>query len=163
MVKTLTANHHGFAFSWNDGGHSEGLRAAGPITKYYPAAKFARNRSYPAFGNSSIDHNMGNGSKEDGDREGGVNLGFDWKDVVDEERHWSVSLSNELARSEMTVDVTPRRCQKFKARPGEKFRWISSAGDSGTVTADQAGLVTVPTVVIKPESKTTLTIRRTGG
>jgi hypothetical protein len=63
----------------------------------------------------------------------------------------------------MTVDVTPRRCQKFKTRPGETFRWISSTGDSGTVTADQAGLVTVPRLVIKPESKTTLTIRRPGG
>ena len=111
----------------------------GPITKYYPAAKFARNRSYPAFGNSSIDHNMGNGSKEDGDREGGINLGFDWKDVVDEEGKWSVTVSNDLAKEAMTVDVTPRRCQKFKLKPGTECKWTTSTGASGTVDRRPVG------------------------
>ena len=90
MVKALTAARHGFAFSWNNGGHSEGGRAMAPINKYYPAEKFARNRSYPAFGNSSIDHKLGNGDPKDGDLEGGINLGFDWKDVIDEQAKWSV-------------------------------------------------------------------------
>jgi hypothetical protein len=59
MVKAMTEAHHGFAFAWNNGGHGEGGRAMQMITKYYPAEKFARQRSYPAFGNSSIDDNMG--------------------------------------------------------------------------------------------------------
>jgi len=159
MVKALTANHHGFAFSWNDGGHSEGGRALGPITRYYPAAKFARNRSYPAFGNSSLDHDLGKGGKEDGAREGGINLGFDWKDVIDEENKWSIAVSNELAKEAMTVDVTPRRCQKFKLKPGAECKWTTSTGASGTVAADQWGLVTVPKVVIKAEMGTVLTIQ----
>lgn len=158
MVKALTANHHGFAFSWNDGGHSEGGRAMGPITKYYPASKFARNRSYPAFGNSSIDHDLGNGSKEAGAREGGINLGFDWKDVVDEERKWSITISNDLAKEAMTVDVTPRRCQKFKLKPGDECKWTTSTGAKGTVTAGKWGLVTVPKVAIKAGMGTVLTI-----
>jgi hypothetical protein len=159
MVKAMTAAHHGFAFSWNNGGHSEGGRAMGLISKYYPAEKFARNRSYPAFGNSSIDHNMGNGDPKDGDLEGGINLGFDWKDIVDEPDRWSVSLSNDLAKKEMTVDVTPRRSQRFKLRAGETCRWTSSTDAAGTITADAHGLVTVRAVVIRPGGWTTLTIR----
>ena len=101
MVKALTAAHHGFAFSWNNGGHSEGGRAMAAITKYYPAEKFARNRSYPAFGNSSLDHKMGNGDPKDGDLEGGINLGFDWKDVRRRRRTSGRStLSNDLAKDD---------------------------------------------------------------
>jgi hypothetical protein len=159
MVKALTANHHAFAFAWNDGGHGEGARPMASITKHYPASKFARNRSYPAFGNSSLDHNLGNGSKEEGDREGGVNLGFEWKDVVDEEGKWSVTVSNDLAKETMTVDVTPRRCQKFKLKPGAECKWTTSTGASSTVSADKWGLVTVPKVVIKAGTGTVLTIQ----
>jgi hypothetical protein len=158
MVKTLTANHHGFAFSWNDGGHSEGPRAMGVISKYYPADKFPRNRSYPAFGNSSIDHKMGNGDKLDGDLVGGINLGFDWKDVIDEEGKWSVTVSNDLVKETMTVDVTPRRCQKFKLNPGAECKWTTSTGATGMVIADTWGLVTVPKVAIKAGLGTVLTI-----
>lgn len=159
MVQALTANHHGFCFAWNDGGHSEGGRPMSTITKYYPASKFARNRSYPAFGNSSIDHRLGNGSKEDGDREGGVNLGFDWKEPSDEESKWSVTISNELAKEAMTVDLTPRRCQKFKLKPGTKCSWMASTGERGTAIADTHGLVTISKVGIKPGAATELTIQ----
>jgi predicted esterase len=159
MVNALTANHHGFCFDWNDGGHSEGGRPMSTIQKYYPASKFARNRSYPAFGNSSIDSKLGSGSKDEGDREGGINLGFDWKDVVDEEGRWSVTISNDLAKEAMTVDVTPRRCQKLKLKPGTECKWTASTGASGTVTADKWGLVTVPRVAIKAGTGTVLTIQ----
>lgn len=160
MVKAMTASHHGFAFSWNNGGHSEGGKSAALISKYYPTEKFARNQSYPAFGNSSIDSKMGSGDPKEGDLEGGINLGFDWKDVVDEQEKWSVTISNELAKEEMTVDVTPRRGQKFKPRAGEKYRWSSSTGGSGTITTDEHGVVTVPKLLIKGGLATALTIQK---
>lgn len=158
MVKALTAARHGFAFSWNNGNHGGGGAAMQAITKYYPAEKFARNRSYPAFGNSSINNLMGNGDPKDGDLEGGINLGFDWKGVLDTEAKWSIQLTNALAKAEMTVDVTPRRCQKFKLRPDEKVRWTTSLGGSGEVTADAQGLVTVGKVVIRPGQETVLVL-----
>ena len=171
MVKALTASRHGFAFAWNNGNHSSGSAPMGRVMKYYGPGKFARNRSYPAFGNSSLDDNLGNGDPADGDlgnddpKQGptqvfGINLGFAWSDVVDEEQRWSATLSNDLCQAEMTVDVTPRRCQRFKPRPGQTFTWTNSAGGAGTVTADQWGLVTVAKVAIKPGAATTLAIRR---
>jgi poly(3-hydroxybutyrate) depolymerase len=160
MVKTMTDAKHGFAFAWNNGGHSEGGRAMQQIDRYYPAAKFARDKSYPAFGNSSVNDDMGTGDPKDGDLEGGINLGFDWKDVRDEEGKWSARLSNALAKKDMTADVTPRRGQKFRPKPGDKFTWTDSHGNTGAAVADKNGLVTVTAVKIKPGAETTLTIER---
>ncbi len=161
MVRALTEGRHGFAFSWNNGGHdSIGGSAMRELTRYYPAGKFALGRSYPAFGNSSIDSDMGRGERDDGDLVGGVNLGFDWSDVADQPDRWSAKVSNALAKVEMTVDVTPRRCQKFKPKPGEKLKWTSSLGGAGEAVADRWGLVTVPKVIIKPGAPTELTISR---
>jgi len=170
MVKAMTANHHGFAFAWNDGDHAGGVQALYNVTNYYGEQLFALNQSYPAFGNSSINDDIGSGEMEevvdgkwhrvvqDGQREGGINLGFAWKILADEELKWAVTLSNDLAKVEMTVDVTPRRCQKFKTKAGDKFKWANTAGGNGEVTADAWGLVTVEKVKIRPGAETTLTI-----
>lgn len=160
MVKALTAARHGFAFAWNDGDHSSGSQPMSLISKFYPPEKFARNQSYPAFGNSSLDQKLGNGDPKDGDLEGGINLGFDWKDVIDQEDKWSVRMTNELAKADMTVDVTPRRCQKFKVKPGDRVRWSSSTGDSGTVTTDPAGHITILQFKLRPTTDAVLTITR---
>lgn len=158
MVRALTAARHGFAFAWNNGDHSSGAEPMAKVTKFYPAELFARNRSYPAFSNSSLDQKLGSGDPGDGDLEGGINLGFRWDEIVDEAGQWSVRLSNDLAQSDMTVDVTPRRCQKFHPRPGDAFRWTTSGGASGTIAADPSGLVTVKKVVLAPNEKAVLTI-----
>ncbi len=163
MVKAMTEAKHGFAFAWNNGGHSEGGAAMQAINKFYPAEKFARDRSYPAFGNSSINDKMGTGDPKEGDLEGGINLGFDWKEIKDEDGKWSARLSNGLAKKDMTVDVTPRRCQKFRPKPGDKFTWTDSAGNTGAVVADRHGLVTVKSVVIQPGAETVLKIERVTG
>jgi hypothetical protein len=160
MVRAMAEARHGFAFAWNNGDHGGGGRAMQPITKYYPAEKFALNRSYPAFRYSSIDSDMGDGDPQRGDLEGGINLGFDWNDVRDDEHSWSIAISNELAREPMTADVTPRRLQRFKPRPGDAVRWSTSTGDSGSAVVDKAGLVTVPRVRILPNVPTVLTLSR---
>lgn len=158
MVRALTRNHHGFAFAWNNGDHSSGSKPMSMIHEDYPARKFARNRSYPAFGNSSIDQDPGPGDPKEGDLEGGINLGFDWKDVVDEERGWTATISNTRAKAEMTVDVTPRRCQKFRPKPGDSLKWSASSGASGVVAAGASGLVTIEKLRLNPGEPTTLQI-----
>lgn len=172
MVRALTAGRHGFAFAWNNGNHSTGAAAMREVMRWYPPEKFARNLSYPSFSNSSIDGHPGTGEVEapEGNRvrrvlnddngalEGGINLGFVWTDLVDEGDKWSVSLSNELAEEEMTVDVTPRRCQKFIPRNGEHLKWTDSAGGGGTIAVDRTGLVTVQHLKIMPGQMTVLTI-----
>jgi len=156
VARALTAGHHGFGFGWDNGGHGSAHTQFNLLRKYYPAKLFALNKSYPAFGNSSIDDDPG----PDGPKEGYMNVGFVWKDVADEEGTWSAVISNGEAKEDMTVDVTPRRCQKFKPEPGAAVTWSNSAGGEGTVTVDPHGLVTVEKVVIKHGSETKLTLKK---
>ncbi len=156
MVKALTKNHHGFGFGWDNKGHGSAKKQFRLLKKYYPWTLFALNVSYPAFGNSSIDDDIG----PDGPDEGYVNVGFVWKDVVDEAGKWSAKISNAEAKKDMTADVTPRRCQKFKVKRGEKLKWTNSAGGTGTVTADKWGLVTIEKVKIPHGKEITLAIAR---
>jgi hypothetical protein len=155
-VKALLENHHGFAFGWDNGTHGSAKKQFRKLCEYYPWHRFALNLSYPAFSNSSIDDDIG----PDGPKEGYINLGFVWTDPVDEAGKWESTISNAEAKADMTVDVTPRRCQKFKPAPGEKLDWKSSLGDAGTVEVDGHGLVTVPGVRIELGKKTTLSIIR---
>ena len=96
---------------------------------------------------------------DNGAGEGGINLGFVWTDVVDEEKTWSVTLRNDLAKDEMTVDVTPRRCQHFSPGLGERVTWLTSDGHKGTVTVDKWGLATVTRVKLSPDRETVLTLK----
>ena len=163
MVRALTVAHRGFAFGWNNGNHGAGGDQMRVLLKTYPAEKFSLDQSYPAFSHSSLDNNLGNGDPENGDKEGGINLGFAWSDPIDTTDEWEVTISNALAATPMTVDVTPRRIQHFRLPPGGSARWQSSSGASGTVVADKDGLVTIPGVTIKPGRGTTLTISSPGG
>lgn len=160
LARALATRRHGFAFAWNNGDHSSGAEPMRHILKYYAPDKFARGQSYPAFSNSSLDQDPGKGPPTEGDLEGGINLGFAWKDVVDEPGQWSLQVANDLAKNDMTVDITPRRLQKFAVKPGEKLRWTTSTGDSGTVEADRRGLVTIARVKIAPGRETSLKITR---
>jgi hypothetical protein len=159
MVKALTRNRHGFGFGWDNKGHGSARVQFEKLKQYYPPQLFALNRSYPAFGNSSIDDDLG----PNGPDEGYVNVGFAWKDVVDEAGKWSATISNGEAKADMTADVTPRRCQNFKPAAGEKLRWTSSSGAAGDATADQWGLVTVEKLAIPLGKPVTLTIQKAGG
>lgn len=164
MVQAMNAGRHGFAFAWNDGDHATGSREPkAVIQRWYPPELFARNQSYPAFSNSSIDDDLGDGDPENGDASGGINLGFAWTVEADEEASWRVEISNELATEGMTVDVTPRRLQSFRATPDSEFEFsVAMDGSmvrSGTVAADANGLITVTGVAISPSRNTVITIR----
>jgi len=50
-----------------------------------------------------------------------------------------------------TVDITPRRLQKFKPQPNAAYSWTASAGQSGEITADGDGLITAPSVKVTTE------------
>lgn len=158
MVAALTASHHGFAFLWNDGDHSGTVQIAAQIRAMYPPQMFSRATSYPAFGHSSIDNDLGDGSPDSGALSGGINLGFSWTAVVDQPHQWSATISNSVATAAMTVDVTPRNCQQFHLQPGDAVTWTASSGGSGSVQADAWGLATVSQLVIPAGGSTVLTL-----
>ncbi|MCR4416027.1 MAG: hypothetical protein NUV77_26725, partial [Thermoguttaceae bacterium] len=104
--------------------------------------------------------------RADGDAEGQVNLYLFWKthDLIDRADRWEMTagLVAKAPRDECTADITPRRCQGFKPRPGQRVRWTNTqagqteAIQSGEAKADRWGLVTLEQVRL---SKATNRIR----
>jgi len=131
------------------------------------------DQSLPAFTNCSLDNDPGTGSKlktpieitisnesrkdiYDGDSVGQINLYLYWdtETVVDTPERWemTVALTAKAPEEQCTVDVTPRRLQKFNSRPGAKYIWSNTSEDkkiqTGEVRADKWGLFTLKRVIV---------------
>jgi len=157
------------AFTARHGGVWSGTPLAGTIMP----AKIRRDQSLPAFGNCSLDGMPGDGDMSnnggvgsDGDVVADLNgfLLWDPDTIVDEPDRWQMTVYlyagdpkyNRPGAPEdsCTVDLTPRRCQRFKAQPGQRFSWTNtSLADgkviqSGVASADQFGLVTMENLTI---------------
>ena len=112
-----------------------------------------RDQSLPAFGNCSLDDNIGDGELGSGRAFGQINGYLVWETatLVDEPGAYEITayLWGTAPLPECTADLTPRRCQKFKAKPGEEFRWTSVSladgkqAQAGLAAADAHGLVTI--------------------
>jgi hypothetical protein len=174
FIGAMKETRRAFAAVWMSNG--PGL-ARGVCSDMVPKIKL--HQSLPAFSNCSLDTSpqtdRPRGSYRPGrydedfqkyaDKEGGINLYQRWdpNNIVDEPKTWAVTiwLVSPNKRGEFgsptdsaTMDVTARRCQKFKAEPGEQFFWTNtSLRDariiaSGEVKADRWGLVTVDHIVV---------------
>lgn len=126
--------------------------------------RFRLDRSWPAFSRCSWNGKPGNGTASSADSIGTINGYLDWEPVVaDSATGWEVTLLTRkletqfgtlAAPESLTVDVTPRRTQRFRPAPGSTIAWSAvrlSDGavlQTGTATVDAAGLVTVPQVKV---------------
>jgi hypothetical protein len=105
----------------------------------------------------------------DGVAKGQLNGYLWWRTdgVVDTKRAWemTVLLKPDAPKGTCTVDLTPRRLQQLKPRPGERFTWTNSSDGegreiaSGEVTADKWGLVTLQRLTVG-KAGSRITIRR---
>jgi hypothetical protein len=158
LADALKGCHYGFSFIWSNGKHESATAALeNTLLQQYQTA-FARNISYPAFTNFSLDNDYGHGNPVDGALVGCVNCGWKWKVISDTATSWSASFSNSQATKQTTTEVTPRNTQLFKIQPGTSLNWHTSVGQKGVVVADSYGLVTVKGVEVHPGTETILTI-----
>ena len=158
FLKALQETKRPHLFVWGQSGH--GQRAAMPLDggERVNPLDIRTDQSLPAFSACSLDDNPGNGDAKDGDPKGQVNLHLYWetKDIVDEPASWemTVGLAPKAPGDQCTVSVTPRRCQKFKPKAGEKLKWTNTALNenkevqSGEASADEHGLVTLEKAVV---------------
>ena len=125
--------------------------------------KIRLNQTLPAFGNCSLDGNLGNGDLANGDTFGSQLNGYllwDTESIVDEKDKWEMTVwltegdnrgTGAAPLPECTVDITPRRCQAFKR---QTFKWTNTdlttqeVVAQGVVTADKWGLVTVEQALV---------------
>ena len=127
------------------------------------------DQSLPAFTRCSLDDIPGNGDPTNGDDAGQINAYLYWEteDLVDTESRWEITVGiiDKAPEEYCMVDITPRRCQQFKLNANEICTWenvdISSGEviESGQVTADENGLITIPQIKVG-KSKNRIVINR---
>ena len=154
LYRALQARRQGCLVAWNDGAHPEvdGLLPADvKRAATVGMARFALNRSYPAFSRASHDSNPGNGDNSDGDIVGFINRGLTWDDPVETPTRYEVLISGAADAVElpMAVDITPRRCQAFRLNPGQACLAVNTDAAGKTIQslhleADEHGRVTFP-------------------
>ena len=122
-----------------------------------------RTDSVPAFTNCTLDDNPGIGLGWDPGGQINAYLCAEPRTQVDQPGRWEMTVylyggdsrgRDSAPLDTCTADVTARRCQQFKAKPGEKFTWTNKSiaenkdVQTGTAEADEHGLVTAKNVVI---------------
>jgi hypothetical protein len=137
--------------------------------------EFRRDQSVPAFGNCSLDDNLGSGELGTGLAFGQVNGYLLWESatVVDEPGFYEITvmLSGGDAHGRgaapldaCTVDLTPRKCRKFKPAAGALCQWTNTrlvdgrVLQSGTIEVDRFGLATIRALTVT-EQKHRITVR----
>jgi pimeloyl-ACP methyl ester carboxylesterase len=132
------------------------------------------NLSFPAFSKFSKNDNPGTGAGDavgtdndlgnntyDGDPAGGLNRFLRWNSntIRDTATEWSIEIKLSSGNagykggSTETVNVTPRRLQKFPLKPGAAYTWKTGSGESGRQTADADGVLTIQGVRVSTDWK----------
>jgi hypothetical protein len=155
-------------FVWGQSGHGQRAQLPVSLSDRYMPLDLRTDQSQPAFTGCSLDGKPGRGDPQDGDPAGQCNLYLFWDtpNVVDRADAWemTVGLVDKAPADSCTVDITPRRVQRFKPEPGTEVRWTNTslrdkqAVQSGRAVVDQLGLITVPKVRVD-KGKTRLAIR----
>jgi hypothetical protein len=134
--------------------------AKAPVEDAIRAGKIRirRNESLPAFAHCTLDDNVGDGDIHSGHgwKSSQINgyVLWDSDSIEDRADRWAITvwIAPAARESDCTVDLTPRRCQAFRPKPGDTFRWTNrpvkadQALQSGEVEADRWGLVTLKAV-----------------
>lgn len=132
--------------------------------------RIRRGDTIAAFGNCTLDDNPGIGAGYDPGGQMNAYLCFDAPSATDEADRWEMTVwlyggdnrgRGAAPLDQCAVDVTPRRCRKFKAGPGQKFTWTNTsladlpgrqAGNTvvqtGAAVGDKWGLVTAEKVIV---------------
>jgi hypothetical protein len=108
--------------------------------QYYPPPSSPQPQ-LSAFGNSSIDHKLVTAARTTAIAKQ-HQLGFDWKDVVDEEGRWSVDLKRHRQGRHGL-----RRCRVL-LKAGTECKWTTSTGERHGHCRPM-GLVTVPKLIVE--------------
>lgn len=98
MVAAMRAAGRGFAFVWDNGGHTGTLMTQ--IMSSYYTGLFRTDQGYPLYTNNSGDQDPSV------DLTGGINLGFQHRNVVESVSSWSCEVRNLLGAR--TVTIAPK-------------------------------------------------------
>ncbi len=163
FYRAMNDARQAFVAYWSNGDHGTAGREFPQNSHFAPAQeKFALDKSYLAFSNCSNNDDPGNGDRDNGDAVGWINRGLGWTDIVDTPTEYSVTVLAYYDGLEypITVDVTPRRLQIFRAKPGEMLNVLVNTGESQQVKVDEDGLITILSLTISGRNGTRIQIEK---
>lgn len=155
FAKALQETRRPHFYNWGMDGHGTRTLSAANVP-----FDVRTDQTLPAFTHGSLDDDIGTGTPVgksfDGVPVGALNRWLSWTtdDIVDEPGCWemTVLLDAKAPKDSCTVDLTPRRVQKFKTPAGTTCIYTVTDVQGGkesasvTVTADEYGLVTLPQI-----------------
>lgn len=163
FYRAMNEARQAFVAYWSDGEHGTAGKDFPKNSHFAPAReKFALDKSYLAFSNCSNNDDPGNGDEDNGDAVGWINRGLDWEDIADTPAEYSVTVLAyyDGLKYPLTVDVTPRRLQKFIVKPDEMLNVLIDPGESQQAKADENGLITISGLTISDGKGTRIQIRK---
>jgi pimeloyl-ACP methyl ester carboxylesterase len=164
FYRALNDAHQAFAAYWDNGTHPTCGKDAPEDVKAWMQRfrQFRRDRSYPAFANTSTNRNPGDGRPSDGDIIGWMNRGMDGTDVEDTGERYAITLRADYPGIQYPVrtDVTLRRVQQFKTRPAERLRVVIGNDPPRSIQSGANGRITIPQVSITSRAGTRIVIHR---
>ncbi|MEA1996787.1 MAG: hypothetical protein U9N45_04085 [Gemmatimonadota bacterium] len=172
--RALNASRQGFFAGWDNGVHSNCMKGChawfGKMRDLEYICRFSLKESFPGFSNYSLNDDPGTGDKEDGDITGYMNFGLEWKDIVDKEDRYAVTVYCAAGTSGLpaTVDITPRRVQRFILDPGEPVILIEETLDRRELSrsdqrADRTGHITFRKFRLTAQEGNRMIVIRSGG
>ena len=167
FYRAMEEDHQCGFFFWDSRSHGgRGLAEWQPMQDPKWLYRFRLDQSFIAFSNASCDDNPGDGHADSGATYGTINGYLDWErdTIVDTTDRYEVTIRLVGLKSvygivpapkSATVDVTPRRLQRFSVIPEQayKFQNITVSGQviqTGTVVADSLSRITIPDFQVTP-------------
>ena len=160
FIKALNGTRRGFVSGWGVGPHNLPFDRRPMLARKFDPFQIAKNESYPAFSNTSINDDPGNGDKDNGTVTGQMGGGFDWRILTDEERVWSARISHiSDPQTGVTADITLRRLQKLRVVDNRKYVYTNTDSNgnllqTGTIEPDDLDLLTLSKITITSSGNT---------
>ena len=170
FVAAMEERKYALYFYWGPFGHannSVAIMQVNDLINSFAWLEVKRNQAYAVFTKASCNSKIPWPDQLKETAPGQVNAFFRWKNVSDAPDKLVMSLflttSGDLKTkftipTQANADVSLRRLQKLKVKPGEALRWTFGPA-RGEVAADASGLITIPGLSITAEP-TMLTIAK---
>ena len=165
LIAHFKTKKYPLIFAWGPHGHRSSVTPYHQAAVAFPWRSIRRDRAYPVFSNTSTNQTFpGFKNALKGDAVGQIGALFRWKNLKDTAATFEMDLrlvtADELKTSvaipkATETDVSLRRLQQFKPEPEKSYAWkLTRAGEtlqSGTLTADAHGLLTVTKLTISDQ------------
>lgn len=155
FVKAMNDRKYALYFYWGPFGHANNsaqIMKVNDLIDSFDWLSVKKNEAYAVFTNGSCNSKLPWPNDLKSTVAGQVNAFFRWKTISDSAKKVEMSLGLVNATDlktqfeipkEASADVTLRRLQSFRIKPGETFQWTFGPA-KGEGQADSQGLVTIP-------------------